>query len=175
MFRDNSLIPTEAIRLAALGLLSEGARRYGELAAEIRHFTSRVAGPSLDLMGNSLELLIYEGLVEAVDGKGMADNALLRLTPPGATALETLLKARLRGPLGDVNRLTLLLKLRFLRHLSEAEQQAQLSLIAQSLQEELARIEDLRRHHADAPGPFLDWLDQDIAALTARLSRLPAP
>ena len=66
MFRDNSLIPTEAIRLAALGLLSEGARRYGELAAEIRHFTSRVAGPSLDLMGNSLELLIYEGLVEAV-------------------------------------------------------------------------------------------------------------
>src|SRR5512146_571537 len=93
LFRDNSLIPAEAIRLAALGLLAEGARRYGDLASEIRHFTRRIAGPSLDLMGSSLELLIYEGLAEAVDGKGMADNALLRLTPPGATALQALLKA----------------------------------------------------------------------------------
>jgi hypothetical protein len=174
LFRDNSLIPAEAIRLAALGLLAESARRYGDLASEIRHFTSRIAGPSLDLMGSSLELLIYEGLAEAVDGKGMADNALLRLTPPGATALQALLKARLRGPLGDLNRLTLLLKLRFLRHLPEAEQQAQLSLIAESLEEELARLEDLRRHHETAPGPFLDWLDHDIAALRARLASRPS-
>ena len=175
MYPDHSLMPKEAVRLSALAHLAEREMSYRDLATAVRHFIDRIMGPSLDLMGNSLELLIYEGLVEAVDGKGMADNAVLRLTPPGATALEALLKARLRGSLGDVNRLTLLLKLRFLRHLPEAEQQAQLSLIAQSLQEELARVEDLRRHHADAPGPFLDWLDQDIAALTARLSRLPAP
>ncbi|HZB92408.1 MAG TPA: hypothetical protein VE397_13260, partial [Stellaceae bacterium] len=44
MFRDNSLVPLEAVRLCALGLLAEGERRYGDLAGEIRHFTSRVVG-----------------------------------------------------------------------------------------------------------------------------------
>jgi Putative AphA-like transcriptional regulator len=61
MFRDNSLIPAEAIRLAALGMLAESQRRYSDLAGEIRHLTSRIVGPSLDLMGTSLELQRYEG------------------------------------------------------------------------------------------------------------------
>ena len=39
MFRDKSLMPKEAIRLAALGLLGHGPMRYGELANEVRHFT----------------------------------------------------------------------------------------------------------------------------------------
>ena len=87
MFRDNSLIPTEAVRLAALGLLAEGQRRYGDLAAEIRHFTSCIAGPSLELLGTSLELLRYEGLVAAAADGGLAENALLEITagrPRGA-------------------------------------------------------------------------------------------
>jgi DNA-binding PadR family transcriptional regulator len=172
LFRDNSLVPAEAVRLAALGLLAEGPRRYGDLAMEIRHFTSRVVGPSLDLMGTSLELLRYEGLVEAVEGQGMTDNALLRLTPAGRSALAGLLQAHLRAPLGDYNRLALLLKLRFLRHLPAAGQRAQMALIAESLESELARLEDLRRHHEGAAGPFLDWLDDDIAGLRRRLARL---
>src|SRR5262245_48552828 len=49
MYKDNSLIPTEAVRLAALGLLTEGPRTYAELADEVRHFSSRIVGPSLDL------------------------------------------------------------------------------------------------------------------------------
>ena len=174
MFRDHALVPTEAIRLAALGFLAEAPRRYGDLAAEIRHFTSRVVGPSLDLMGTSLELLRYEGLIEAVDGQGMADNATLRLTEAGRTALMGLLQARLRAPTADLNRLTLLLKLRFLDLLSPAEQQAQTELIRESCESEHARLSDLRRHHGDAPQAFLDWLDQDIAALEARLARLGA-
>jgi hypothetical protein len=51
MYKDNSLIPTEAVRLAALGLLTEGPRSYGDLADEVRLFTSRIVGPSLDLIG----------------------------------------------------------------------------------------------------------------------------
>jgi DNA-binding PadR family transcriptional regulator len=172
MFRDNSLIPAEAIRLAALGLLAEAPRRYGELAMEIRHFTSRVVGPSLDLMGTSLELLRYEGLAESVDGEGTTDNAMLRLTPAGTEALHALLQARLRAPVGDFNRLALLLKLRFLHHLPAAEQQAQMALMAESIESEVARLEDLRGHHAQAPGPFLDWLDLDLGALRARLDWL---
>lgn len=172
MFRD-SLIPVEAIRLAALGLLAEAARHYGDLAGEIRHFTSHVAGPSLDLMGTSLELLRLEGLIEPVDGKGMADNAVMRLTPQGSDALHTLLQARLRVPLGDANRLTLLLKLRFLSQLPAAERQAQRAEIAESLGSETRRLLELRRHHAAAaPAAFLDWLDRDLAALAAHLDGL---
>jgi DNA-binding PadR family transcriptional regulator len=172
MFRDHSLIPTEAIRLAALGLLAEGSRHYGDLAAEIRHFTSRIAGPSLDLMGAPLELLRLEGLVAGADGEGMADNALLEITAAGRAALRELLQARLRAPLGDYNRLVLMLKLRFLQHLPAAEQRAQMASVAESLEAELARLRDLRRHNSAAARPFLDWLDHDIAALEARLDHL---
>ncbi len=171
MFRDHSLIPTEAIRLAALGLLAEGPRQYGDLAAEIRFFTSRLAGPSLELMGTSLEMLRYEGLAAMRDGAGTSDNAVLEITPAGTAALQALLQARLRAPLGDYNRLALLLKLRFLHHLPVSEQQAQMAFIAESLEDELARLKDLRsRHAATAPGAFLDWLDHDIAALETRLA-----
>jgi hypothetical protein len=172
MFRDKALIPAEAVRLAALGLLAERAYRYGDLATEVRHFTLCVVGPSLDLMGTSLEVLRYEGLVAAFDGQGMTDNASLRVTPAGLAALQDLLQAPLRAPLGDINRLNLLLKLRFLHHLPTAQRVAQIALIAASLESELARLDDLRRRHTGGPRLFLDWLDHDIAALTTRLTQL---
>ncbi len=174
MFRDKSLIPSEVIRLAALGLVAEEPRHYGVLAMEIRHFTNCVAGPSLELMGTSLELLRYEGLVAAVDGGGAAENALLKITSAGATALQHLLQAPLRAPLSDLNRLILLLKLRFLHHLPADKLDAQLVEIAASLDQECRRLEDLRSAHAAAPSLFLDWLDHDIAALKARLAGLRA-
>lgn len=171
MFRDNSLIPAEAIRLAALGLLAEAPRRYGDLALEIRHFTSHVVGPSLELMGTSLELLRFEGLVEAVDGQGAADNAVLRLTARGTAALQTLLQAQLRAPVNDLSRLALLLKLRFLHHLPAAGQQTQLAIMAESLENERARLEELLRHHS-APGLLAEWLAHDIAVVSDRIQWL---
>jgi len=171
MFRDNSLIPAEAIRLAALGFLAEEPRRYGDLALAIRHFTSHIVGPSLDLMGTSVELLRYEGLVEAVEGEATPSNALLRLTERGATTLRELLQARLRTPASDLNRLTLLVKLRFLKHLPAAEQQAQLTLMAEALANERARLGELRRQQT-APDLFADWLDHDIAMIGERITWL---
>jgi hypothetical protein len=173
MFRDNSLIPTEAIRLTALGLLAEEERRYGDLAIAIRHFTSRLVGPSLELMGTSLELLRYDGLIEAVSGEGMSDNALLRLTARGREALSGLLKAQLRAPVNDLNRLALMLKLRFLHRLPHGEQSLQLALVADSIESERARLEELRRHQT-APELFRAWLDHDIAALDERIAWLRA-
>jgi DNA-binding PadR family transcriptional regulator len=172
MFRDNSLIPSEAIRLAALGFLAEGPRRYGELAASIRHFTSCVAGPSLELMGTSLELLRYEGLTTA---EGDGESAALTLTEAGRAMLGTLLMARLRAPLGEFNRLSLLLKLRFLHLLDEEERREQIALIADSIESELIRLKDLRRTQGSMPAAFLEWLDHDIAALEARRLSLAAP
>ena len=70
MNRDNSLIPSEAVRLAALGSLWQGPKRYAELATEVRHFTGRIVGPSLELLGPSLEVLRLEGLIDAEPGSG---------------------------------------------------------------------------------------------------------
>ena len=170
MFRDNSLIPAEAVRLTALGLLAEAPRRYGDLAIEIRQFTGRIVGPSLDLMGTSLELLRYDGLIEAVDGEGMSDNAVLSLTARGSEALQGLLKAQLRSPLSDMNRLSLMLKLRFLHLLPAAEQQGQLALMADSLESERARLDELRQH--TEPGLFRDWLAHEIGLVADRIAWL---
>ena len=88
MYRDNTLIPSEAVRLLALGLLADGEKRYGELAREVRYFTSHVVGPSLDLVAPPLELLKVEGLIEAVGGVGTSeDTVLLRITDIGRTEL----------------------------------------------------------------------------------------
>ena len=173
MFKDNSLIPAEAVRLAALGLLADGPRRYGDLAMEIRHFIGLAVGPSLELMGSSLEMLRYEGLASTSGGAGMSDNAVLTLTPAGRARLLELLTAKLRAPMNDSGRLTLLLKLRFLHHLPEGERKAQRGGIAESLEAERSRLEELRRLNAGSAA-LGAWLARDIADLSARLEELRA-
>src|SRR5690242_977721 len=170
MFRDHSLVPAEAIRLAALGLLAEAPRRYADLAAEVRSLTSRIAGPSPELMGTSLELLRYEGLVSPVDGAN-ADSELT-LTSTGRTALEDLLRANLRAPSTDLGKLGLALKLRFLDQLPAGEQSQQIALVIEACESELARLIDLRTRHGPAAGLFRDWLDHDIAQIEARIAWL---
>jgi Putative AphA-like transcriptional regulator len=164
MFKDQSLLPAEAIRLAALGLLADGPRRYGDLATEIRSFIGLAVGPSLDLMGSSIELLRYEGLATAQDD-------MLTLAPAGAVALTKLLQAPLRAPNNDAGRLVLLLKLRFLHHLDADEQTAQRARIADSLAAEMARLEELRRLHADAAPLLRNWLDHEIAEIADRIGQ----
>jgi DNA-binding PadR family transcriptional regulator len=113
MYKDNSLIPSEAIRLAALGLLWQGERSYADLAREIRHFVGRIVGPSLELLGPSLELFKIEGIIEAIDAKQPADLQIMRLTPEGRTELQRLMTTRMRGPMGEVNKLIVAFKMHF--------------------------------------------------------------
>lgn len=173
MFADNTLTPKEAVRLCALGTVAGRPMRYGELAGSVRHFISRVAGPQLDLMGTSVELLRYEGLVEAVDGNGMEDDALLAITPAGRRELFTLLTARLR-PGSDLSKLVIALKMRFLDLLDPKDRRAQADLLADSVESELARLVDLRATHSEADGHLLAWLDHDIGLLETRLTWLEA-
>ncbi|HYD31986.1 MAG TPA: hypothetical protein VEB64_14190 [Azospirillaceae bacterium] len=171
MYRDNSLMPKEAVRLVALGtILQSGPRRYADLAAGVRHFTSRIAGPSLDLLGTSLEMLRYEGLIEALDGTGMEDNALLGVTETGRREFATLMRANVRAPSSDdLNKLVIALKLRFLHLLERDDQIEQVDNLVSLYETELARLEDLRRHHGAEPGLLCAWLDHDIAQTQARL------
>lgn len=168
MYKDNSLIPTEAVRLAALGLLTEAPRSYAELADEVRHFTSRIVGPSLDLIGPPIEVLRVEGLIESAGG-GAATDAVLRITEAGKQELMRLLGANLRGPLGEFNKLVIALKLRFLQLLEPTARRLQAELLAEICERELTRLTDLRRHYDGRSDHLIDWLDHDIAQVRERL------
>src|SRR3954468_8264747 len=111
MYKDNSLVPSEAVRLAALGLLAKGPRAYADLAREIRHFAQRIVGPSLELLGPSLELLKVEGLIEAQNPRAPHDGQMLVPPEPRPPELRALMTANRRGPMGEVNKLIIALKL----------------------------------------------------------------
>jgi len=167
MYKDNSLIPTEAVRLAALGLLSEGNRTYAALADEVRHFTARIVGPSLELIGPPIEVLRVEGLVENASGAG--PDTALRITEAGRQEVLRLLGANLRGPIGEFNKLVIALKLRFLDLLDPEAQKLQAELLAEICERELTRLTDLRRHYAGQDSHLVDWLDHDIEQVQSRL------
>jgi len=171
MYRDNSLMPKEAVRLTALGLLVQnGSMHYADVAFAVRHFTGGIVGPSLDLMGTSLEVLRHEGLIEALGGPGMEDNALLGITAAGRKEFDTLMRANVRAPSSDdLNKLVITLKLRFLHLLDVESQREQTDSLAALYETELARLQDLRRHHDGETGYLTEWLDHDIAQVSARL------
>ena len=168
MYRDNTLIPTEAIRLAALGSLAEGDKLYADLASEIRYFVARVAGPSLDLLGTSLELLHYEGLAAPVDGDEVGEASILRITEPGRTAFQTLMTSNVRAPVNDVSKLVIALKMRFLHLLAPEDRRDQADMLAEMCETELARLNELRKGYDQEP--LAQWLDLEVAQLNERLA-----
>lgn len=170
MYRDNSLVPKEAIRLAALGLLAEGERPYGDLAREVREFATRIVGPSLDLLGTSIELLRFEGLIEPVDARGMEDNAVLRLTDSGRTALSEYLTSTIRPGVSDLNKLVLALKLRFIDLLSDEDRAEQVEALEMMYAGEKARLEDLRDRTDRKAGLLAAWLDLEIGQVERRIA-----
>ena len=172
MFADNTLTPKEAVRLCALGTLALGPTRYSALANSIRHFISRITGPSIDVMGVSIELLKYEGLVEAHDGSGMEDDAELVITEDGRAELKILLTANVRPAATEISKLVVALKFRFLHLLNEAERAVQAELLIEVTDNELARLDDLRQYHLHDEGYLVGWLDHDISLLESRLTWL---
>ncbi len=172
MFNDNTLTPREAVRLCALGILAQEPMSYAALATAIRHFTGRILGPSLDLMGTSIELLKYEGFVESSGDGGMEDDADLVITGEGRRELTTLLTANLRAAATEMNKLIIALKFRFLHLLDRDDRLAQADLLLNVTENELARLIDLRQYHAQDRGYLVEWLDHDIEILESRLEWL---
>jgi DNA-binding PadR family transcriptional regulator len=172
MYADKTLTPKEAVRLCALGTLASGPQRYGALANAIRHFISHVTGPSLDVMVTSVELLKVEGLIEALDGVGTEDDALLGITPDGEAELKKLLTANIRAQASEMNKLIVALKFRFLHLLDKEDQHLQADILIEAVENECARLCDLRQYHAGDSGHLVEWLDHDIAALESHLAWL---
>jgi len=167
MYRDNTLLPSEAVRLLALGVLANSALSYSELATEVRHFTSRIVGPSLDLVGTPLEVLKLEGLIESLD---RSDGGQLAVTEPGMKELRRLLASGVRAPITELNKLIIALKLRFLHFLKPEEQRLQIEFLVEMSERELARLTDLGQHHAGEAGLLTSWLDHEIAQARERLA-----
>jgi DNA-binding PadR family transcriptional regulator len=172
MYADNTLTPKEATRLCALGMLADGPMAYAELAAGVRHFVTHVMGPSLDVLGTSIELLKHEGLVTALSGE--KDKAILQITPDGLAELRTLLTARIKTAENDLNKLVIALKFRFMDFLDPGERLLQIDLLTDSVENELARLEDLRAHHSDDSVHLVEWLDREIEDLERRIVWLKA-
>jgi DNA-binding PadR family transcriptional regulator len=186
VYADRTLIPTEVIRLCALGTLTLAPLTYAELAREVRAFTGRLSGPTLDMMGTSIELLRTEGLIEALDASAPAAqgadsraDATLRLTAAGEAELRDLLSANLRNTLDDLSRIVFALKLRFLHLLEPAVAREQIDRMIEISKTDRARRADTKARYGGEPGYFSAWLDADIdraddhvAWLTALKGRL---
>jgi len=169
MFSDNALTPKEAIRLCALGTLALEPMTYAALATSVRRFVSHVVGPSPEVMGHSIELMKYEGLI---DSDGNRDDALLSVTDAGHAETRLLLTANVRAAATELNKLIIALKFRFLHLLDPADQYEQVDLLVDACEQELARLDDLRQHRAGDDGYLVPWLDHDIGLLEARLAWL---
>lgn len=178
MYRDKTLIPTEAIRLCALGTLAGGPRRYSELASDVRYFSSHVVGPSLDILGPSIELLRYEGLAEAVEapkeGGEDGEDVLLTITDKGRAELKELLCSNVRTPVDDINKLVVALKFRFLHLLEPAEGREQVDGLIDMCRAERDRLADLRGRPPGDGGNLAAWLDHDMSQLETRIAWLAA-
>ena len=131
----------------------------------VRHFVSRMTGPSLDLMGESIELLRYEGLVVHETGAGEP----LAITQRGREVLLELLRANVRAGSGAMNDLVFALKMRFLHLLERDEQVQQVGLMIEACETELARIEDVT---VDESGNLAGWLAIDKERLAQRIDYL---
>lgn len=171
MLRDAALIPSEAIRLAALGMLAQAPRRYGDLSGAVRHFVSRWTGPSLDLMGSSLELLRHEGLVERAGGAAFtAPETELTITEAGRAELAALLQAPLSGPINDLSKLVIALKLRFLDLLPAPAQRAQIDMLIEIYEAEVLRLADLAKNARENSGALGDWIGHEMSQAQERLA-----
>jgi len=76
--------------------------------------------------------------------------------------------ASLRGPMGEVNKLIIALKLHFFETLSPEERRVQAEMLEEACERELTRLLDLRSHHAESGGLLVAWLDHEISEIESR-------
>ncbi|WP_282607302.1 hypothetical protein [Pelagibius sp. Alg239-R121] len=172
MYRDNSLVPTEAVRLLALGCLTEAPMTYAALAQEVKQFTGYIIGPSLDLVGTPLEVLKVERLIEPLKGAPSPVGELLGVTSDGMEEIYRLMKSNSRAPVNDVSKLIIALKMRFLHLLPQDDQLIQIDILHEISQRQLDRSTNLRAQHDKDLGYLSQWLDHDIDQARGHLNWL---
>ncbi|KAA5605135.1 hypothetical protein F1188_12705 [Roseospira marina] len=171
MFADKTLTPRETVRLCALGTIADANQTYAEVAQQVRDFITRITGPSLDLLGSSMELLQIEGLIRATDGSSLDDSTPLEITDAGREEFRRLMTANLRSS-SDLSKLVTAMKFRFLHLLPPEDRCGQAELLLDARETELNRLLDMRTAHGDRGGPFKEWLDHEITQTERALAWL---
>jgi len=170
MQRDRTLMPAEALRLAALGTLAmRGRMTYAALATEVRLFTASYGGSPVDVMASSIELLRFEGLIAVAEPSEDPGAVVVELTWEGRAELVRLLAAAVK-PSGAYARLLVALKIRFLHLLPQEQRYLQREMLAEAVRTEHVRLLDLRQRMAGEHADFLAWLDRDIDRVRAELA-----
>ncbi len=158
--RDQALLPKQVLRLCALGtLIQTGPTTYADLAESVRDFTAHLIGPSLDMMGSSLELLRYDGLIAPADS-----DEQLAITEDGAAEFHSLMAA------SELSKMIVALKVRFLHLLPAERQREEVAALVTLYGQEIARLEDLRQRQTGEEGHLDIWLEHDIAQNRSRLA-----
>ena len=155
--------------MAALGALIERERSYDDIANEVRSFISRIVGPSLELMGTSIELLKLEGLIETVNDNDKGDSSLLQLSPAGLQELKEYLRSNLKSGGSELNKLVIALKLRFIDILDDNERRDQLLAIRDMYHNEKRRLEDLKNQTTWLTGFLLESIELDLFVVNKRI------
>ncbi|WP_238318339.1 hypothetical protein [Thalassospira australica] len=161
------MLPKECLRLCALGTLalSDKPISYPDLANSVRHFMSHIMGPSLDMMGSSLQLLKLEGLVKEDTANGTFSDAQLCLTDAGHAKFVELMQGNLRDTSGELSRLIMALKMRYLHLLDEDIRTEQLEILLDVCELDLERVLALRDEHANEAENFTGWLEMEVRRL----------
>ena len=167
MYSDRTLLPKECLRLCALGTLalSDKPISYADLANSVRHFMSHIMGPSLDMMGSSLQLLKLEGLVKEDTANGSFSDAQLSLTTAGHEKFVELMQGSLRDTSGELSRLIMALKMRFLHLLDDDIRAEQIEILQDVCELDLDRVLALREEHSNEAGNFTGWLEMEVKRL----------
>ncbi|PKR51735.1 hypothetical protein [Thalassospira marina] len=170
MYTDRTLLPKECLRLCALGTLalSDKPISYADLANQVRHFTAHIMGPSLDMMGSSLQLLKLEGLVRETCSAGGKGEGELSLTDAGRSKFNELMQGTLRDTSGELSRLVMALKMRFLHLLDDETRRDQVEILQDVCELDLDRMLALRDQHEHDEGAFIGWIDMEIARLNQK-------
>ena len=155
--------------MAALGALIERERSYDDIANEVRSFISRIVGPSLELMGTSIELLKLEGLIETVNDNDKGDSSLLQLSPAGLQELKEYLRSNLKSGGSELNKLVIALKLRFIDILDDDERRDQLLAIRDMYHNEKRRLQDLKNQTTWLTGFLLESIELDLFVVNKKI------
>ena len=135
----------------------------------MRNFISRIVGPSLELMGTSIELLKLEGLIETVNDNDKGDASLLQLSPAGLQELKEYLRSNLKSGGSELNKLVIALKLRFIDILDDDERRGQLLAIRDMYHNEKRRLEDLKNQTTWLTGFLLESIELDLFLVNKKI------
>ena len=114
--------------------------------------------------GASLNMAL-EGLVKEDSGNAAFSDGQLILTQQGHDKFVELMQGNLRDTSGELSRLIMALKMRYLHLLDDDIRREQLEILQDVCELDLERVLALREEHANEASNFTGWLEMEVKRL----------